>query len=301
MNRFVICLLGFCLSISQLSCVSEIKEPEENLLWQGSIKNDIISYAQPNKMRTYDYNHPDAPLDTCRVYSNVSVPTYYLYEPKPQKNAGLGMVVLPGGGYKDIWLDKEGHNIGLFFKEHGITSLVVKYRTNTPDKEGNQPMTQEEYLPAAISDAREGIRILRSKAKDLKIDPAKIGVGGFSAGGHLTLSVVLSPEEKDKESYPNFAFLIYPWIQDSLDKQVAETKDLPPMFIVNGQEDDVTPPDTCTQFYYMLCENKVPAELHIYRKGKHGFSFGLGTGHSLVQWTSSFIAWLKDIDMISAE
>ena len=300
MNRIVVCLLAVCLSVSQLSCVNKTKITKEHLLWPGGIKNNIISYAQPNKMRSYDYGQPEAPLDTCRVYSNVSTPVYYIYQPQPQKNAGLGIVVLPGGGYKDIWLDTEGHNIGLFFKEYGITSLVVKYRTNTPDKDDKQPLSQDEYLPAAISDAAEGIRILRSRAKELKINPEKIGVGGFSAGGHLALSVAFSPREKGKESYPDFAFLIYPWIEDHFEKQVAETKNLPPMFIVNGQEDDVTPPDVCTKFYQTLCENKVPAELHIYRKGGHGFTLGLGKGHSTVQWTSSFIAWLKDIDMISS-
>ena len=211
------------------------------------------------------------------------------------------MVVLPGGGYEDIWLDTEGHNIGLFFKELGITSLVVKYRTNTKGKDGKQPLTQDEYLPAAIADAEEGIRILRSRAKELKINPNKIGIGGFSAGGHLTMSVCFNPDENKRESNPNFAFLIYPWIQDGFEKQVSATENLPPMFIVNGREDTVTPPDICAQFYHRLCEKNIPAEFHIYRKGEHGFTLGLGKGHSTVQWTSSFMAWLKDIGMLREE
>jgi acetyl esterase/lipase len=159
-------------------------------------------------------------------------------------------------------------------------------------------MPLEEYLPAAIADAKEGIRILRSKAHELKIDPQRIGVGGFSAGGHLALSVCFNPDGKNKESYPNFAFLIYPWIEDYFEKKATESQDLPPMFIVNGQQDTVTPADMCSQFYNTLTKKNVPAELHIYRKGEHGFTLGLGKGHSTVQWTNSFIAWLKDIDMI---
>ena len=249
-------------------------------------------------MRSYDYGHPDAPLKTCRVYSNISTPTYFIYQAPPEINTGVGIVILPGGGYKDIWLDTEGHNIGLYFREQGITSLVVKYRTNTPDKNDKQPLSQVEYLPAAIADAQEGIRILRSRAIELNIDPNKIGVGGFSAGGHLSLSVCFNPDEKRKENYPDFAFLIYPWIQDGFDEQVATTTGLPPMFIVNGQEDTVTPADICSRFYTTLCKNKVPAELHIYTKGTHGFTLGLGQGHSTVRWTSSFVAWLEDINMI---
>jgi acetyl esterase/lipase len=288
MKRLVIYFAIACLSVTQSSSGNNTNIPEEKLLWPDGIKDNTITYKQQNVMRYYNNAHPDAPLGTCRVYSNVSTPTYYIYQPEPQKNTGVGMVVLPG----------EGHDIGLFFKELGITSLVVKYRTNSPGEDGKKPMSKDEYLPAAITDAKEGIRILRSQAKQLQIDPDKIGVGGFSAGGHLALSVCLNPDEKNKQRHPNFAFLIYPWIEDHFEKQVSMTKNLPPMFIVNGQQDTVTPADVCAQFYYTLCKNNVPAELHIYRKGEHGFTLGLGKGHSTMQWTSSFIAWLKDIDMI---
>ena len=301
MNRLVVYLVLACLSVTQLSYADDTNIPRENLLWPDGIKNNPVTYTQQNKMRTYDYGHPEAPLSTCRVYSNISTPAYYIYSPEPEKNTGLGMVVLPGGGYEDIWLDTEGHNIGLFFKERGITSLVLKYRTNTPDKNGKKNLSQDEYLPAAIADAKQGLRILRSRAKQLNIDPDRIGVGGFSAGGHLSLSVCLDPDGKEKGSYPDFAFLIYPWIEDHFIKQVAAAKDLPPMFLINGRQDTVTPPDVCAQFYRTLCKNNVPAELHIYSRGKHGFTLGLGTGHSTVQWTESFIAWLKDIDMIKKE
>ena len=287
-----------CLSLTLISCAEVTKTAKENILWPNGISSNPITYANPNRIRNENY-HPDAPLQTCRVYSNVQTPTYYIYQPAPNKNTGVSMVVLPGGGYKDIWLDTEGHNIALFFKERGITSLVVKYRTNTRDKDGKQQMSREQYIPHAVQDAQEGIRILRSKADKLNIDPKKIGMGGFSAGGHLTLSVCLTPVEKDPQSYPDFAFLIYPWLMEYFENQVASANNLPPMFIVNGQEDDITPPDMCASFYQTLCKNNVPAEMHIYAKGKHGFTLGLGTGHSTTQWKDSFIQWLKDIKMIN--
>jgi len=275
-----------------------MKVADENLLWPDGITDNPIRYDQPNRMRTHDAQ-PDAPLDTCRVYSHVQTPTYYIYQPAPNKNTGVSMVILPGGGYRDIWLDNEGHNIALHFRERGITSLVVKYRTNTKDKDGKQPMSLEQYVPYAVQDAQEGIRILRSKADELNIDPGKIGMGGFSAGGHLTLSVCLTPVDKDPKCYPDFAFLIYPWLMEHFEDQVPSADNLPPMFIVNGQEDDVTPPGMCASFYQTLCKNKVPAEMHIYAKGRHGFTLGLGTGQSTTQWKNSFMAWLKDIEMIN--
>jgi acetyl esterase/lipase len=298
MKRTTVCTVLACLCLTQLSSAGQAKVAHEHLLWPDGIKNNPIRYDEPNRMRRYDA-HPDAPLGTCRVYSNVQTPTYYIYQPAPNKNTGVAMVVLPGGGYRDIWLDKEGHDIALFFQARGITSLVVKYRTNTKDPNGQAQMSREQYVPHAVRDAQQGIRILRARADKLNIDPNKIGMGGFSAGGHLTLSVCLSPVEKDSQSYPDFAFLIYPWLMEYFESQVPPAaKRLPPMFMVNGQEDDVTPPGMCASFYQSLCSNKVPAEMHIYAKGRHGFSLGLGTGHSPMQWTNSFMQWLKDINMI---
>jgi acetyl esterase/lipase len=274
------------------------KIAKEKLLWPDGIENNPVIYEQQDIMQTGSW-HPDAPLQISRAYSNVSTPTYFVYPAPPEKNTGVGIVILPGGGYNDVWLDAEGHCIALHFQEKGITSLVVKYRTNTRDANGKRPLSRDEYLPSAIADAKEGIRILRSQAKELKLDPNKIGVGGFSAGGHLSISVCLNPDKK--ENYPDFAFLIYPAIRRITNEQITKTKPLPPMFIVNGQEDTTTPADACAQFYYTLCKNKVPAELHIYSKGTHGFSLGFGQGRSTVQWTTSFVAWLKDINMIQEQ
>ena len=298
MKKLILHTAVLCLSLTLTSCTQVTKIAKEHALWPNGMRDNPITYADPNQMRLED-PHPDAPLKTCRVYSHVQTPTYYIYQPAPSRNTGVSMVILPGGGYRDIWLDNEGHNIALFFKELGITSLVVKYRTNTRDKDGNQQMSLEDYVPYAVQDAQEGVRILRSRADELNIDPQKIGMGGFSAGGHLTLSVCLTPVVKDRQSYPDFVFLIYPWLMEYFEDQVASARSLPPMFIVNGQEDDVTPPDMCAGFYQTLCKNKVPAEMHIYAKGRHGFTLGLGTGHSTIQWKNSFVQWLKDMDMVN--
>ena len=297
MKKLSLSIAILCISLTLTSCTKIAKTAEENILWPNGIANNPIKYANPNQVRNENF-HPDFPLQTCRVYSNVQTPKYYIYQPAPNKNTGVSMVVLPGGGYNDLWLDTEGHNIALYFKELGITSLVVKYRTNTKDTDGNRQMTREEYVPYAVQDAQESIRILRSKADQLNIDPEKIGIGGFSAGSHLTLSVCLTPVDKAPLSYPDFAFLIYPWLMEHFAEQVPTAKNLPPMFIVNGQEDKITPPGMCAGFYQTLCENNVPAEMHIYAKGRHGFSLAPDTGHSTTQWKNSFMQWLKDIEMI---
>ena len=277
----------------------DTKLPKEELLWPNGIENNPIKYEKQNVVK-YGSWHPDAPLPMSRGYSNVSVPTYFIHEALPEKNTGVAVVILPGGGYNDVWLDTEGHNIALVFAKKGITSLVLKYRTNTIGKDGKRPLPMDKYLPIVVDDAKQAIYILRSRAKELNIDPDKVGIGGFSAGGHLALSVCVSPHDRDRERYPNFVFLIYPWLWEDSEEQVMKAKNLPPMFIVNGQEDTDTPAELCARFYSTLCRIKVPAELHIYLKGTHGFTLGF-QGHSTVHWTDSFVDWLKDINMIQGK
>ena len=184
-----------------------------------------------------------------------------------------------------------GHEIALQFKEQGITSIVLKYRTNTKDNTGKRPYPREVYLPAATADAKEAIRILRSQAQALNIDPNKIGVGGFSAGGHLSLSVLINPDEPGDDTYPDFAYLIYPWLQKGYREEITNAQGLPPIFIVNGQEDTATPADTALLFYQILYKKKVPAELHIYSKGGHGYGLRK-SDHPVSHWPQRCGEWL---------
>ncbi len=294
MSRNASKIAGPCLAIASAALGADF--PEEQLLWPNGIENNPIVYEESNIMREEAFN-PQAPSGSCRVYSHVAEPTFFIYRPTPEKNTGVSLVVLPGGGYRDIWLDKEGHDIGLYYQELGITSLVVKYRTNS-QVEGKERMSLETYLPNAIADAAEGIRILRHQAEDLNIDPKKIGLGGFSAGGHLAIALCLADLGDDAQ--PAFSFLIYPWIQEGLDFEILKSRPFPPSFIVVGQPDKLTPVDGCLLFYGELCENKVPAELHVYGKGDHGFSLAHGTGHSTEKWPSTFIDWLRDMEMIES-
>ncbi|MBK1877805.1 alpha/beta hydrolase [Pelagicoccus mobilis] len=268
---------------------------EEHPLWPNGIRNNPILYPEPDLIKHGSWL-PDARLQISRAYSNVSTPTYFLYQAPPEKNTGIGVVILPGGGYNDVWIDSEGHEVALQFKEQGISSIVLKYRTNTADSKGKRPYSKDVYLPAATADAKEAIRLLRSKAKALDLDPNKIGIGGFSAGGHLSLSVLINPDDASEDSYPDFAYLIYPWLQEGYQEEISNAQTLPPLFIVNGLDDTSTPAEKTLTFYQILNEKNVPAELHIYSKGTHGF--GLGRDHSAKQWTHSFEAWLKDIGMI---
>jgi len=249
---------------------------------------------------------PGSPSGLNRVFSSVSTPTYSIH--RPQNPNGVGLVICPGGGFRDVWLDREGHDLAICLKNHGVTSLVLKYRTRLADDK-NPSNTWKNYQRAVQADGRQAIRILRKQAKDLGLQSDKIGICGFSAGGHLALSCTLYAElgkrGTDVNGMPDFAGLFYPGIPEDVG-QVIESRAKPesatpgicPIFIVNARVDKLTPADKCIEFYTMLLKDGINAELHVYSKGSHGFDLGAGRGKSVAIWPDSFVAWLQDSGII---
>jgi acetyl esterase/lipase len=271
---------------------------QEIPLWPNGIKNNPVKYSE-EKVRLGDVNE-SSPSQKNRVFSQVSEPTYTLF--KAKKPNGVAVVICPGGGFRDVWFDREGVDFALWLAEKGITSMVLKYRTFNSDAKGFS-LKREVYNPEVLADAKQAINILRSQADDLKIDKNKIGIGGFSAGGALSLYAALNIYEKDIPEYarfsentaPDFVFPIYPGINDEVYKAVKQKENIPPMFLINGAEDTITPALKCIQLYTALLGKGVRAELHVYAKGNHGFDSGIGRGFGVASWQDSFINWLKDL------
>lgn len=274
------------------------RSQQEIPLWPNGIKNNPVKYTE-EKVRSGDVSE-SSPSQKNRVFSQVSEPAYTLF--KAKKPNGVAVVICPGGGFRDVWFDREGVDFALWLSEKGITSLVLKYRTFNSDAEGFS-LKREVYNPEVLADAKQAINILRSQANDLKIDKNKIGIGGFSAGGALSLYAALNIYEKDLPGYarfsesttPDFVFPIYPGISEEVYKAVKLKENIPPMFLINGAEDTVTPASKCIQLYTDLLEKGVRAELHVYAKGNHGFDSGIGRGYGIASWQDSFINWLKDL------
>ena len=273
--------------------------PSENPLWPNGIPNNPVHYAK-EKVRTPEVSQSSL-SQMNRVFSCVSSPTYVIHQPEKGKANGVAIVICPGGGFRDVWFDREGNDFALWLAQRGITSLVLKYRTYNADEPGFL-LSRDVYYPAVYADALQAINILRSQAKELGIDKDKVGIGGFSAGGALSLYVSFGFYEDqlpayakfDQDTHPDFACLIYPGIRDEF-FNAAETKgNIPPMFFANGREDNKTPANRCIKLYQALIERNVPAELHIYSKGNHGFDSGIGRGYGVSTWRDSFIAWLRD-------
>jgi acetyl esterase/lipase len=240
-------------------------------------------------------------------------PALTIYLPAPAQATGAGIVVCPGGGYGGLALDHEGHQIARLLTSRGIAAFIVKYR-----------LGPRYHHPAMLQDALQAIRTVRATADRYRIKADRIGVMGFSAGGHLASSAATLFDRGDPaaataigrtSSRPDFAVLVYPVIQMggdvthkgsqqnllgptpsrelldrlSTDKQV--TKDTPPTFLFHTHADDGVPSENSVLFYLALKKAGVPAELHIYEKGRHGL--GLAPEDPVLRtWTERLFDWL---------
>jgi acetyl esterase/lipase len=270
--------------------------PEEKPLWPQTGWENPIRYDVPEAVREHEPGKQSLSGKN-RVYSFVSTPTYSIHEPAAGTATGLGLVICPGGGFRELWLDREGHDLALWLKNRGVTSLVLKYRTNAELDGGKRKYPQEVYLPAVVSDAHQAIRILRSHLTGMNGNAGRVGICGFSAGGALAMQAVFQPAEsnpKDVNGGPDFAGLFYPGLRNFDSELVKNSKQIPPMFIINAIDDQMTPVAPCVDFYQLLLKAGAHAELHLYNKGGHGFDMGDGHGESVALWKESFVAWLKD-------
>lgn len=237
--------------------------------------------------------------------SNVSIPTMAFY---PAKNPnGACVVIFPGGGFSILAYNHEGTEIAEWLNTLGVSAVVVKYRV--PRREG---------LPkhwAPLQDAQRAIRLTRAHAKEWKIDPDKIGVLGFSAGGRLTVAAALDYNVKTYEpidsvdelsARPNFAIPIYPaYLMDNereyrssavLSEEIHIDSDTPPFFI-SVANDDINRAAASARFYIKMKEAKVPCELHIPVSGGHGYGIRSDRGVA-AKWNLNCENWLRAIEMI---
>jgi len=235
---------------------------------------------------------------------NVSTPTLTVYAPK-QKNTGAAIVVFPGGGYHILAIDLEGTEVCDWLNSVGITCVLVKYRV--PDS-GPYPKSS-----AALQDAQRALGIVRSHAAEWHIDPARIGVLGFSAGAHLSAALsthfdqrLYDPvDDADKLSCrPDFAVIVYPGYlalseqNFAANAEIHVTEKTPPSFIVQA-EDDPVHVENATVYFLALKNAKVPAEMHIYASGGHGYGLRR-TELPVTEWPKLVETWLGTIRVVAA-
>jgi acetyl esterase/lipase len=241
----------------------------------------------------------------------VSKPTMTVYSPNG-KNTGAAVVVFPGGGYQALAIDLEGTEVCDWLTSKGITCVLLKYRVpgdGLKPKSGAYPKS-----PMALEDAQRTLGLARFHAAEWHVDPHKIGVLGFSAGGHLVAAIStnfakrLYPavDEADKESCrPDFAVALYPGhMRENTSKDfelnpyVPVTANTPPTFIAQAEDDPVDEVDNSLVYYIGLKKAGVPVEMHLYAHGKH--AFGLRpTKFPITGWPQLVERWLGTIGVIS--
>ncbi len=265
-------------------------EPTTVKLWPGKAPGETKDLG-PEQL-TLPKNDKDV-----KRLANVSEPTITIYSPSREKANGTAVVVAPGGAYRILAIEHEGTQVCEWLNSIGVTAALVKYRV--PKRSGQMPDNL-----AMIQDAQRAIALVRSKHKELGIDPTRVGMLGFSAGGHLTACTALtkkrmydSVDKADTISSPepNFAILIYPaYLTDKAGKLAPELvvkPDSPPMFLAYSSNDAVTN-EGSPALYLALTKNKVPVEMHAYATGGHGYGMRK-TGTPSASWPARAADWMK--------
>lgn len=267
-------------------------------IWPGAIP-DAVPVKGPEEMS-----------NTGVCVGKVSTPTMTVY-PAKGKNTGAAVVIFPGGGYWILAMDIEGTDVCDWLTAKGVTCILLKYRVpgnNLSPRSGCYPKS-----PTALEDAQRTIRLVRSHAAEWKIDPNKIGVLGFSAGGHLVAATSTLYDKKlykpvdaaDKLSCrPNFAVALYPGhlLENTtqhfqLNKYVPVTKQTPPTFIVQAENDPVDDVENSLVYFAALKKAGVPTEMHIYADGKHAFGLRK-TKLPITRWPELAEIWMKSIGVL---
>jgi acetyl esterase/lipase len=246
--------------------------------------------------------------------SNVSRPTMTVYAPKGT-NTGAAVVVFPGGGYEILAIDLEGSEVCDWLTARGITCVLLKYRVPAPRSSPNWGAYPQS--PIALEDAQRTLGLVRLHAAEWHIDPHKIGVMGFSAGGHLVAAMSVHWDKRlyapvdaaDRQSCrPDFAVAIYPGHLSFGDKELTRpvlnpdirahlTKQAPPTFLLQNEDDDVDGINQALVYYIALKNAGVPVEMHLYAQGGH--AFGLRpTKLPVSRWPKLVETWLAAIGMV---
>jgi endo-1,4-beta-xylanase len=227
-----------------------------------------------------------------RSVERVHQPTLTAYLPVAEKNTGAGIIIAPGGGYSHLAIDKEGHDIAKWLNTMGVAGFVLKYRL--PRTEGHKYS-----IETALADAKRAVRLARSRAAEWRLNPQRIGMMGFSAGGNLAARAGMSfdkgqpgatdPIER-QSSRPDLLMLAYPAIPEEL----TVTAETPPTFLVHADDDRLTA-ENSVRFYLALKKAGVSAELHVYSKGGHGFGI-LNRDLAVSAWPLRLEQWLRQMD-----
>ncbi len=227
------------------------------------------------------------------VISNIHNPSITPYMPEKEKATGAAVIIAPGGGHRELWIDHEGYNPAKWLSEKGVAAFVLKYRL-ARDTLSTYTVDKDE-----LADIQRAIRLVRSRAKEWGIDTARIGVMGFSAGGEVAALAAMrfdygNADATDainrQSSRPAFQALIYP----GNSARFEVVTNAPPVFLVGGYNDRADIAQGIAEVYIKYKKANVPAELHIYSNAGHGFGMRERNRGAVAGWIDRFYEWLSD-------
>ena len=231
------------------------------------------------------------------VVTNVSKPSLMVYTPKVRKS-DVAVIICPGGGQYGHSIESEGTQVAQWLNDHGVTAFVLKYRLVPTGEDGTKQIMEDgdmvevnarKLLPLSTSDAQHAIKYVRDNAEMYNIDPSRVGLMGFSAGGAVTMNTTYTTSE---ENLPDFIAPIYAWM-NVVDKGGVPDKKMP-MFVACASDDPLLLAPASVQLYQDWVKVKQEAELHMYTKGGHGFGMR-DQGLPSDEWIEHFGTWLLDV------
>jgi len=275
-------------------------EPLVVELWPGKTPGDIgINGRETSRI------HQSPLVGPTKLITNVTKPTLTIYQPARDKNTGTAMLICPGGGYWDLYWELEGEEVAAWLNSLGMTGIILKYRCprRPADVRGEPPLGPQ-------LDAQRAVSMVRSRAAEWGINPRRIGMVGFSAGGHLALATATNFEKRTYEPIdkvdevscrPDFAVLFYSGYlkvkdKDEIRPSLRIPADTPPIFLAHASDDNESYGGSLAEnsaiMYLALKRAGVPAELHIYATGDH--DFGVRQNEKLPSsWTQLCVNWLR--------
>jgi acetyl esterase/lipase len=276
-------------------------------LWPGNVPDETGNIGAEKFLMSPKLDRKAVEVtEPTQMVTNVTKPTITIYRPAKEKDTGTAVLICPGGGYWNLYWQLEGEEVAEWLNSLGMTGIILKYRVpRRPDDIKGEPARRP------LQDAQRAVSLVRTRAAEWNIDPKRIGMVGFSAGGHLAIATATNFEKRtyepsddvDKISCrPDFAILAYSGYLKAKDKDELAPglhipSDTPPVFLAHGSADTVSPAEQSVVMYLALKRAGIPAELHVYATAAHDFGVR-PSDHPCSTWTESCAAWLRHLGLL---